>query len=89
MKFLIIAILLLSVTLSGCYTMRTYTFKRDRVDQQIEGNRGYAMGAPPLAAEGETPKRTLIGIDIEMGLLPGEKARVDFGKNETQEEWIK
>ena len=82
MRFLVIAILLLSITLSGCYTMRAYTFKRDKVDQRVEGNRGYIMGTPPPAPiEGEIPKRTLIGIDIELGLLPGEKARVDFGKS--------
>ncbi len=82
MRFLVIAILLLSITLSGCYTMRAYTFKRDKVDQRIEGNRGYIMGTPPPApVEGEIPKRTLIGVDIELGLLPGEKARVDFGKS--------
>lgn len=81
MKFLIVVILLLSMTLSGCYTMRVYTFEKDKVDQRIEGNRGYIIGAPPPApVEKETPKRTLIGVDVEMGLLPGEKARVDFGE---------
>ena len=83
MRFLVIAILLLSVTLSGCYTMRVYTFKRDKVDQGAEGNRGYIMGTPPPApVETGVPKRTLIGVDIEVGLLPGEKARVDFGGSE-------
>ena len=94
MRLLVIAILLVSITLSGCYTMKTYTFKKDRVDQGVEGNRGYIMGTPPPApARGETPKRTLIGIDIETGLLPGEKAKVEFGDSSMEEEikerWIK
>jgi len=83
MRFLLVAILLMSVTLSGCYTMRVYTFKRDKVDQRIEGNRGYIMGAaPPAPIEREVPKRTLIGLDIELGLLPGENAKVIFGEEE-------
>jgi hypothetical protein len=82
-KLLIAGILSVSVALSGCYTMRVYKFQRDRVDQVSEGNRGYITGTPPPASAGAgTPKRELIGIDIELGLLPGEKARVDFGKEE-------
>lgn len=78
----LIAILLVSMSLSGCYTMRVYTFKRDRVDQGIDGNRGYIIGTSPQApAQKEVPKRTMIGVDIEMGLLPGEKAKVEFGEN--------
>ena len=53
-----------------------YTFKKDRVDQNMErGNRGYIMGTPPPVEERDT-KRTLIGVDIELPgfMIPGEDA---------------
>ena len=87
MRFLLVALLLASITLGGCYTMRTYTFKKDRVDQEVEGNRGYIMGTPPPApAMKRVPKRTFIGVDIETGLLPGENAKVEFGEPLTAEQ---
>jgi len=68
-------ILILSVVLAGCANVRTYKFKKDRVDQRVEGNRGYLLGTPPPApVVREVPKRTMIGIDIEIPVLPGEKA---------------
>ena len=75
MRFLILAILLTAVALSGCSVERVYTFQKDRVDQSVEGNRGYLVGTPPPATATEPSKRTLIGVDIEVGLFPGEKSR--------------
>ncbi|MBL7156664.1 MAG: hypothetical protein ISS92_00730 [Candidatus Omnitrophica bacterium] len=76
MKFLLVAILLVSITLTGCSNVKTYTFTKDRVDQTREGNRGYILGTPPPAPiEEGTPKRTMIGIDIEIPILPGEKVK--------------
>ncbi|MEA3490035.1 MAG: hypothetical protein U9R44_06850 [Candidatus Omnitrophota bacterium] len=43
-----------------------YTFKKDRVDQELKGNRGYLVGTPPPAEDRRGLKRTLIGIDIEI-----------------------
>ena len=86
MKLLLVALLAVTVALVGCSTVsktsvRAYTFTRDRVDQRIEGNRGYIMGAPPPAPErGDIPKRTIIGIDIEVPLLPAEEARLERAK---------
>ncbi|OGW75898.1 MAG: hypothetical protein A2Z72_07055 [Omnitrophica bacterium RBG_13_46_9] len=75
MKFLPITILFVSITLAGCASVKTYTFQKDRVDQRLAGNRGYLMGTPPPApVEREVPKRTLIGVDVEIPILPGEKA---------------
>jgi len=75
MKLFVVTILLVSIALSGCSNVRTYTFKKDRVDQTQEGNRGYIMGTPPPAPiSGEVPKRTMFGVDIEVPILPGEKA---------------
>lgn len=74
MRFIVAAILLVGMILTGCTRVETYTFKKERVDQAVAGNRGYLMGTPPPAPiVRETPKRTLIGIDMEIGILPGEK----------------
>ena len=44
-----------------------YTFKKDRVDQSLTGNRGYISGEPKdLPEEKRNLKRTLIGVDIEL-----------------------
>jgi len=62
------------MTLVGCSGVRIYEIKKDRVDQRVEGNRGYIKGTPPPAPiKGGVPKRTLIGIDMEVPILPGEK----------------
>ncbi len=62
------------MTLAGCSGVRIYEIKKDRVDQQVEGNRGYMKGTPPVAPiRRDVPKRTLIGIDMEIPILPGEK----------------
>ena len=74
MKTLLALIVLISLIVTGCSNVRTYTFKKDRVDQRVEGNRGYLSGSPPPApVEREASKRTLIGVDIEVPILPGEK----------------
>jgi hypothetical protein len=73
----IVALVLICVLLAGCADVRTYTFKKDRVDQRIAGNRGYFHGTPPPApVMDEVPKRTLIGIDIEIPVLPYEKVEL-------------
>jgi hypothetical protein len=72
-------LLLISFILSGCAgtTVKTYTFQKDRVDQTNEGNRGYLQGSPPPApAVREAPKRTLIGIDVEIPVLPIEDVEI-------------
>ncbi len=44
-----------------------YTFKKDRVDQTMGGNRGYISGKPAdMKPETLHRKRTLIGVDIEL-----------------------
>jgi len=79
MKIAITSILLLvTIFLTSCAPARVYTFEKDRVDQTVEGNRGYIAGTPPLpeSAVKGTPKRELIGLDLEIGLLPSEKQKV-------------
>ena len=77
MKLLVALLLLAAINLDGCTHVRTYTFKKDRVDQNTKGNRGYIKGTPPaVPAAKEVPQRTMIGVDIEIGLLPGEKVEL-------------
>jgi len=62
-----------AMSLSGC--LRTYTFKQERVDQEISGNRGTIMGeVSPAPAIRTVPKRTVIGVDVEI------PAFVNYGK---------
>ncbi len=55
-----------------------YTFQKERVDQAVDGNRGYIMGVPPRTTGPERKlTRTLIAVDIE---LP------TFGTGESEKE---
>lgn len=64
------ALLVIAVVITGCTNMDVYTFKKERVDQQMEGNRGYISGEAP-APEPRDTKRELIGVDI--GLVGGKE----------------
>ncbi|MBU0683711.1 MAG: hypothetical protein KJ864_05425 [Candidatus Omnitrophica bacterium] len=49
--------------------LEVYTFKKDRVDQDVSGNRGYVMGKAPEGVEKpRNTQRTLIGVDIMVGV---------------------
>lgn len=64
--FLVLAGLSFLFTLSGC-TVRSYPLTRDRVDQDLTGNRGYIQGEAP-AEEGIERKstRTTQVVEIEL-----------------------
>ena len=68
-----IVLLMISALIAGCSSVKTYTFKRDRVDQDMEGNRGYIKGTPPPAESRENLKREMIGVDVEIPILPWEE----------------
>lgn len=57
--------------------IEVYTFKKDRVDQKVDGNRGYIVGVPPAEERPRDLKRTLIGVDIEVPSVfgPSEKSK--------------
>ena len=75
MKLITVIVLLAGVTLAGCSNVSTRIIEKDRVDQEMQqGNRGYLLGTPPPAEERKNLKRTMIGIDIEIPILPGEEA---------------
>ena len=74
MRFALVIILLAGVTLAGCSNVSTRIVEKDRVDQEMQqGNRGYLLGTPPPAGARENLKRTMIGIDVEIPILPGEE----------------
>ncbi|NQT22786.1 MAG: hypothetical protein HQ579_05020 [Candidatus Omnitrophica bacterium] len=76
---LVALLLIMSVVLTGCSSVKTYTYKRDRVDQEVQkGNRGFMKGTPPPAKSREGLKRTLYGCDIEIPIMPWEKGRVSI-----------
>ncbi|MBD3296466.1 MAG: hypothetical protein GF392_03785 [Candidatus Omnitrophica bacterium] len=57
-----------AVTLTAAEAVEVYTFKKDRVDQDLSsGNRGYLSGKPKdIPEKKRNLKRTLIGVDIEV-----------------------
>ncbi|MFH1878890.1 MAG: hypothetical protein ABH883_08795 [Candidatus Omnitrophota bacterium] len=56
-----------AVICRGESPIKVYTFKKERVDQDIKGNRGYVQGnVPDIKEKNRNSKRTLIGIDIEL-----------------------
>ena len=65
----------------GIKPVEIYTFKKDRVDQDLRGNQGYLTGTPPPVGPRNT-KRTLIGIDI--ALPGGGEVEIDEGYQATR-----
>ena len=60
------------VVLAGC-TVRTYSLTRDRVDQELTGNKGYLQGnAPAETGERKSQRETRV-VEIEFG--PKAKAK--------------
>jgi len=66
-RFMGLLVLLSVLVLSGCI-VRTYPLTRDRVDQEMTGNRGYLQGQAPAGEEKERAmtRRTQI-VEIELG----------------------
>ena len=65
---LVIGCWFLGLGLAGC-TVRTYSLTKDRVDQDLMGNRGYIQGAASASEMGERkPQRTVQVVEIELGV---------------------
>lgn len=65
--FLVVGLLSFWVTgLTGC-TVRTYSLTKDRIDQDLTGNRGYIQGNAPAETAERKLKRTTQVIEIEFG----------------------
>ena len=56
--------LVLVFSLSAC-TVRTYKLKRERVDQELSGNRGYLSGTPSEEPKDTKTHRTTQVVEVE------------------------
>ncbi len=70
--FTVLSILVL-VALAGCQMSKPYVMEMDRVDQKMEGNRGYLKGTPPPAEDRSNLKRPFIAVDIDLPSTAPEK----------------
>jgi len=80
--FELICVFILSLSLAGCL-VRTYKVQKDRVDQDISGNRGYIQGetpAPEVTQRSSTRETVVIEVEFHSPIKwGGEK------KQETKE----
>ncbi len=78
MRRMVLVLILIGVVVcmgTEAFSFDIYTIKKDRVDQEVSGNRGYIMGNTPAYTDQRNTKRTLIAVDIE--LPSGSKAAVE------------
>lgn len=82
-------VLVSTVVISGC-TVRTYKVTKDRVDQQIAGNRGYLSGEAPQTEEmpKATTRETYV-VEVEFGSQTKyqDTTRTSVAKGKTEEEY--
>lgn len=60
------------VLFAGCCSVNTKLIERERVDQQMSGNRGYLMGTPPPLGE-RRPTKKYYETQIEINPIGGHK----------------
>jgi len=67
LKYFSVLILLSVFTLTGC-AVRTYSVRKDRVDQDVSGNKGYLKGTAPQTSETTVKKadRATYVTEIEL-----------------------
>ena len=65
-----------AVALVGCEKIsKPYIMTVDRVDQKVDGNRGYLKGTPPPEQERTNLKRPLIAVDMDLIDIKGKPAK--------------
>ncbi len=64
-KLILCSLLLVAFTLSGCL-VRMVPYEVDRVDQELEGNRGIVRGKTSGVSETEKKTKTMYRIEIEL-----------------------
>lgn len=68
-----VSILLLSLalitTLTGC-VIRSYQYIQERADQEMKGNRGYLLGAPPPVERKTPATQKMVAVEIELPPYP-------------------
>jgi len=64
-----------ALLLSGC-VVRTYSISRDRVDQDLSGNRGFVSGTPSVQEEvARKDTRPVRVVEMELGWFRGGKKK--------------
>ena len=72
----LILIVCAAIALVGCEKIsKPYIMTVDRVDQTVEGNRGYLKGTPPLAQERTNLTRPLIAVDMDLVSIQGKATK--------------
>ena len=73
MKLLsLVLIACIALTVVGCERIsKPYIMTVDRVDQKVEGNRGYLKGTPPPLKERTNLTRPLIAVDMDLVEIKG------------------
>ena len=70
--FFVLAAFLVIGALAGCANFgetkvsMPYIMQTDRVDQKIDGNRGYIKGTPPPPEDKTGRKRSWIALDVDL-----------------------
>ena len=77
MKLLsLILIACIALAVAGCEKIsKPYIMIVDRVDQKVEGNRGYLKGTPPPEQERANLKRSLIAVDMDLISIKGKPSQ--------------
>ena len=66
----------IAMTLVGCERIsKPYIMTVDRVDQKVEGNKGFLKGTPPPSEERIGLKRPLIAVDMDLIEIKGQKTK--------------
>ena len=66
----------IAVALVGCERIsKPYIMTVDRVDQQVDGNKGFLKGTPPASEERVGLKRPLIAVDMDLVEIKGKKSQ--------------
>ena len=69
---LMLLLVCMALTITGCANLSEtkisapYVMETGRVDQGLDGNRGYLEGTPPPAKDRSALKRPMIAVDVDL-----------------------
>ncbi|MDD5428558.1 MAG: hypothetical protein PHI58_04900 [Candidatus Omnitrophica bacterium] len=75
-KYCLVLVVISAVALAGCESVsKPYIMTVDRVDQKVEGNKGYLKGTPPPSQERTGLTRPLIAVDMDLVSIQGKATK--------------
>ncbi len=78
-RALVFQSLVVGFLMAGCARITSQVVEKPRVDQEMEGNRGYLVGSAP-ASEARKPTRQMVQTDVELAtwaeMLPWKKRKL-------------